>query len=287
MSKSGIRSSASPASSTHATAVTPIQFIGISLSGGKADRAVICVLEYFKDQKRLFLTKVFDRLKTEESISADLKIHEILSQYRKKESKFGVDVPLRVPVCLRCELKCPGYELCDVEEVKWLKSFYKNINKGKKPKKMPTPYTQRPLDAHLSHGLDMAFEVSHALGANAAPLLARAHFISRRLEVNFFEVNTRVSVWRIGNRLKLNKSNLKKHRNSVGGEQTRQQFLAGLISAKSLFVYHQDQKILIDSYHAFDAFIVALTMFYDFQNLSEEKPADFPADADWGVIPKL
>ncbi len=279
MSKSGIRSPSSSSSSSH-------QFIGISLSGGKADRAVVCVLEYFHSQKRLFLTKVLDRLKTEEAISADLKIHEVLMQYKKPNAFFGFDVPLKLPVCMRCELKCPGYELCEVSEVKWLNTFHKAMNKGKKPKKMPTPYTQRAFDSYLSHGLEISFEVSHALGANAAPLLARAHFISRRLNVEFSEVNTRVAVWRIGNRLKLNKSNLKNHRNSVGGEQSRQLFLSGLIKSECLFLYQQDQKILSESYHAFDAFIVALTLFEKHLNQVELRPDAFPKDADWGLIPK-
>ena len=41
------------------------RFIGISLSGGKADKACVAVVEYFPKFKKLFLSNMFERIKSE------------------------------------------------------------------------------------------------------------------------------------------------------------------------------------------------------------------------------
>lgn len=262
-----------------------IRFIGISLSGGKSDKACVATLEYFPDQKKMFLVRVIEKIKAEESISADLKIHELLHQYGSNIESIAFDVPLTLPKCLTCNLKCPGYETCDVEEIEFIRSLYQSQHDKKKPKKMYTPYTQRALESYLAH-LEPNFDFQHALGANLAPMTARAHFISRRLKIPQIEVQTKLSVWRIGNQLKINKSNLKIYRNSVGGETSRGLLLDGFESKLNVFFYEQDKKMLKDNFHAFEAFICSYVGFLRYRNETQPRPKDFPSKEIWAEIPK-
>lgn len=263
------------------------RFIGLSLSGGKSDKASLVMLEYYEDQKRLFLSRLFDRIKTEESVSADLKIHELIEQHKDQVESVCVDVPLSLPKCIECQLKCPGYESCDVTEMKWLRNFYSEVNKKKKPKKLFTPYTQRCSESYLIHALEEKFEVGHALGSNLGPLAARARFIKRRLPtLTFHEVSPQVCIYRLGLKFKIAKSRLKGTRNQVAGEETRALFLQAMIEKSGIFVYQQDLKHLIEDNHSFEAFICAYMGYLHFIDQTEEKPKGFPPDELWPLIPE-
>lgn len=243
------------------------------------------MIDFYPGSKRLFLSGIHDRIKSEEFISADLKLHELISQFSDNCKWLGFDVPLSIPVCLLCKLKCPGFEACSVDEIKWMRGIYQNIKK-KKPKKMFTPYTQRAIDLFLQELEEDNLEIQQALGANLAPLTARAHFIQRRLDVPGFEVAAKVSVLRIGQRLQVSKSHLLSYRSTTSGEEARRVFLQALCDKTGLFIYQQDLKTLIDSYHAFDALICAFVGYLHFQEKTEAAPLSFPKAAGWSWFPK-
>lgn len=261
------------------------RFLGLSLSGGKSDRSSFAVVDFYPDSKRMFLSGIFDRIKSEEFISADLKLHELILQYSDSCKWLGFDVPLDMPKCMRCDLICPGFETCTVEEIKWMRNLYQTIHK-KKPKKMFTPYTQRCVDLYLQELEDDNLEIQQALGANLAPLTARAHFIQRRLELPCFEVATKVSVFRLGQKLHVGKSHLLNYRSTTSGEEARKIFLQALVDKSGIFIYQQDLKVLIESYHAFDALICALMGHWAQAGKAEPAPADFPKHAGWAIFPK-
>lgn len=261
------------------------RFLGLSLSGGKSDRSCLAVIDFYPDSKRLFLSGIFDRVKSEEYISADLKLHELISQFADNCDWLGFDVPLTIPKCLRCELPCPGFETCSVEEIKWMRGLYQNIKK-KKPKKMFTPYTQRAVDLYLQELEDDNLEIQQALGANLAPMTARAHFIQRRLDIPSFEIAPKVSVLRLGQKLHIGKTHLLNYRSTTSGEEARRIFLQALSDKTGLFIYQQDLKTLIESYHAFDALICAFVGFLHYQEKTQEAPSDFPKASGWAWFPK-
>lgn len=246
----------------------------------------MAVVDYFVDQKRIFLTRLIDRIKSEENISADAKIHEMITQYSEKCASVSFDVPLTVPVCMRCELKCPGYETCGEAEIKWMRTTHQQIVK-KKPKKMFTPYTQRCVDMHMQELEDENLEVHHAFGSNLGPLTARAVFIRRRLSLPCIEVNPRIAVWRIGQSLKVTRTHLKHFRSSVGGEDARRALLTAFSDRAGLFFYQQDQRLMIESHHAFDAFLSAYVGFLKYQGQTEARPAQFPRHETWVEIPSV
>lgn len=260
------------------------RFIGISLSGGKSDRSCIAVLDSFVHPRRIFLTRIFDRIRAEETTSADLKIHELISQFSESCQSVSFDVPLTFPKCLRCDLPCPGYEICGEPEIKWMRSEYQKLEK-KKPKKMFTPYTQRCVDLHLQELEDENLEVHHALGANLGPLTARARFITRRLKLPCLEVNVRLAVWRLGSAFKVNRSHLRSFRSAVSGEDARLAILQAFSERAGVFFYEQDLRLMVESHHAFDAFLSAYVGLLKRENLTEVRPAHFPRQEPWVEIP--
>jgi hypothetical protein len=269
-------------------AVTGLQhrFIGVSLSGGKTDKTAIAVVEFFPDHKKVFLARLFDKIKSEPPhYSSDQKVHEILSPYQGEAEVVAFDVPLSLPKCIDCKLTCPGYELCNETEIKWLRAAYQKINLNKKPKRIFTPYTQRCSETYWSLEFPQVFELQHALGANLAPLTARALFIKKRLQMNCIEVIPRLTVWQLGLKYKVNKSQLKFHRHSVGGEESRKAFLQALTEKTGVFIYQQDLKVLIEHAQAFDSFICAYTGFLHFTDSTIPRPTDFPKNENWIAVP--
>jgi hypothetical protein len=261
-----------------------IRFLGVSLSGGKSDKACLAVVEYYPEGKKIFLSKMLEKIKTEEFISADLKIHEIIQQYGSDIEKIAFDVPLSLPKCLTCVLKCPGYEVCEEEEIKYIRNLYHQETDKKKPKKMYTPYTQRCVEAYLSVSYP-DLEVQHAMGANMAPMTARAHFIQKRIKQALLEVFPKLAVLRLGQELKVNKSHAKVYRNSVGGNEARHILLSALADKAGIFFYQQDLKSMTENYHAFEAFICAYTAYLEFNGESETRPKDFPEKEQWITVP--
>lgn len=265
-----------------------LKFVGLSLSGGKADKACLAVLDYYGEQDRLFVSAVIEKIKTEEFISADLKIHEILLQHSKSTQLIAVDAPLSLPTCLTCKLQCPGFETCQVSQIRWMRDLQNQRNQSKhRPRKMMTPYTQRCAELWLTQDEDENLEIQDALGANLAPLTARAHFIRRRLGLKMIEVHPKTSVWRLGQIWKVNKSQLRVYRNSVGGEEARKVILQILIEKTKLFVYQQDLRLFQENPHAFDALISAYTALLTHLERTEKPPRGWPSGEAWIEYPKL
>jgi hypothetical protein len=265
------------------------RFVGISLSGGKADKACLAVLEYFPKHKKVFLSRLVEKIKSDEVHSADYKINEVIRQYDRIVN-IAFDVPFRFPQCLVSTPPCPGIESCSEPHVRWMWDYTKKQNDKKKPRKLFTPYTQRCVEMYVSTELEEPFHMQHAMGANVAPLLARAMYLQRSLQIKSqipcLEVFPKLSVWRVGRALNVMKSHLRFHKHSIGGDESRREIIQALSSHNVVFVYDQDVKLMIENNHAFEAFICALTGFLKMKGQNEERPAGFPAKEDWIEFPR-
>jgi len=262
------------------------RFIGISLGGGKTDKTCLSVIEYYPLQHKIFLSRLFDKVKTEGEISADLQIHRLISQCPPPIESVAFDVPLRMPKCVTCRLKCPGYEVCDEPEILWMWKHFHQQKQLKSPPRLFTPYTERCVEQYLQTQLEETFHLPHSLGANLAPLTARARFLTRRLPVSSIEVFPKLSLWRIGNALHLPKSHLRFHRHWEGGQTSRQIVLSKMMDKNLAFIYDQDVKTLVESPQAFDSFLCALTGLLSFLGHCEARPRGFPRRESWIEIPK-
>jgi hypothetical protein len=262
-----------------------LRFVGVSLGGGKSDKACVAVFEYYPENKKLFLSRLFEKIKSDEKISGDLKIHEIIEQNAPGLQYVAFDTPWRLPNCLSCKKKCPGFENCDEDHVRWMWNHQDEKQKKKRPKKLFTPYTQRCIEFHLQTEMDEIFHLHHAMGSNSAPILARASFIQRRLTADCVEVFPKLTLWRIGNVLNVMKSHLRSHKAAFGGDESRAQFLQSLNDHNIAFVYNQDMKQMVDNSHAFDAFLCGFTAYLKHRGLTEKRPKQFPSNEDWIEFP--
>lgn len=260
------------------------RYLGLSLAGGKTDKTALCSLEYYPKQKKIFLSRLFNRIKSEGQVSADLKVCSLVAECAKPKV-LAIDVPLQLPKCLRCEVKCPGYETCTEPEIQWMWKHHDGREKEKRPNKLFTPYTERCADLYLATQLEEKLQVQHAMGANMAPLTARALFLQRRMKVPMIEGNPKVSLWRLGQKLNIAKSHLRFHKHWETGFETREHILQKMIERKWLFIYEQDRKELIENSNAFDSLLMALTGLLFQHGQCEPRPSGFPARENWVAFP--
>ncbi len=263
------------------------RFAGVSLAGGKSDKTAVAVLEYYPSEKKLFLRDLHDSIKASKEKSSDFYLHNILEKVEKNLELIAFDAPLKLPKCMRCKLKCPGYELCKEPEIKWMWKIHKKRSSKKRPNKIFTPYTERCAEAYISNELEEQFFPPAALGANGAPLAARAMFLSRRLKSKTMEFYPKLSLWRIGCDLRIQKSYLRFHRHAIDSDECREFVVRQLVENEVVFVYQQDMKLMIDRPHAFDAFLGALTAYLKFMGRTEKKPTGFPKSEAWVEFPKV
>ncbi|MCM2280716.1 MAG: DUF429 domain-containing protein [Bdellovibrionaceae bacterium] len=262
------------------------RFAGVSLSGGKTDRTAVAVIEYYPQQKRIFLRSLREKVRAEGDVSADQHLHMILTESEPGLEAVAFDVPLQLPKCMRCQLKCPGVERCKVPEIKWMWEYHRNRAKQKRPHKLFTPYTERCAEMYISSQLEEPFHPSHAMGSNAAPLTARAIFLARRFRFPMMEVYPKLAIWRIGRALKIGKSHLRFHAHSVDGDESRLVILKALVEHDIAFIYQQDMRTMVENNDAFEAFICALVAFLKFRGQTEKPPAGYPRNEAWIEFPK-
>ncbi|MBK9294452.1 MAG: DUF429 domain-containing protein [Oligoflexia bacterium] len=262
----------------------PERFLGLKLGGGKNDRTSLIVLDYYKNQNKLFLTQIYEHIQAGEDVSSDKVLIDLIQANLTQNTKYlCVDFPLKVPKCVTCKLKCPGYEACREKEIVWMWKHY-NKNKKQKPRiKIFTPYTQRVSEYLLNTEYGQSLE---AYGANTAPLTARGQFLLKRLKkISLLEVNPALSVLRVGENFKVAKNNMLYYKHQVGGDEARQVLLDQLIKRDIVFVYQQDYQRLIHNCDAFEAFFNAYTGFLKSQNLCEPQPKDVPLAQGWIEFP--
>jgi hypothetical protein len=168
-----------------ARGLTVHRFAGVALGGGKTDRTSVAVLEYYPEKSRVFLRVLRDRVKGESGVSSDQALVDLLTLEEPVLESIALDAPLQLPKCIRCTLVCPGFEVCRLPEIRWLWNEHESRESRKRPNKTFTPYTERCAEVfianHLSLVLEEPFHPPHALGSNAAPLAARAHYLLRRI----------------------------------------------------------------------------------------------------------
>ena len=262
------------------------RFIGISLGGGKSDKACVAVIEYFPKHKKVFLSRLVERIKSDEVHSADFKIQEVIDQYKGSIEYVAFDVPFHFPVSLRPDNASTSIETSNEPHIQWMWEYTRKLHKKKKPRKLFTPYTQRCVELYVSSELEEPFSLQHAMGANTAPLLARAMYLKRGIKEKCIEIFPKLSVWRVGRALNVMKSHLRFHKHSIGGDESRREILTALGINNVAFVYDQDVKLMIENSHAFESFICALTAFLKFKKMTEPRPEGFPEKEDWIEFPK-
>jgi len=267
-----------------------LKFAGLSTSSAKVEKTALCILEFYPKQNRIFLSRLYDKFKSESQESPDSKIIELLSMYSKSLKSVVFDSPIQLPKCLRCQLKCPGFEVCDEIEIKYSRQLLLTLNQNKKPQKIFSPYTYRAADYFMQDFCkekNIKAEIHPTLGSNQASLVARNLFLQKRLKCEVFETQIRIATYILAENLKMNKSQHILMRDVFKGEESRRIFLNLLIEKKNIFVYKQDLKFLIENIHCFDSFVASFTAFLKYTKSTLAKPKNFPKGDLFPILPSF
>jgi hypothetical protein len=257
----------------------------VSLSGGKNDKTCVTSLEYYPQHNKIFVKDIKDKIPSEEEVSQDKYLLDILNKKDKNLKYIAIDSPLALPNCLTHV--CAGVEKCKAPTTKWHWAHYLKLKKKKKNLKLFTPYTERCVERHINYDLEEFFEIPEALGANKAPLTVRSIYLKNKIKRNLLEVFPRLSVWRIGTVFKLSKEDLKNYRHAMHGMDCRAVFLQTLIEKDLLFIYDQDLQKLIENPNAFDSMVCALTAYMKHKGQCEKPPKGFPLQEGWIEYPLI
>jgi hypothetical protein len=258
----------------------------VSLLGGKSDRTCLAVLEYFPDHGKIFLHQLFEKIQGSASRSADGELVRMIREFEPNIEMLAFDAPLQLPVCTSCRLACPGGESCRVPAVTYMRELNKKTMRENKNAKFITPYTQRPVELYIQKRLERPYYIQDALGANVAPLAARARHILKCLGLPSVEVFPDLSFVRLAEQLGLPAKFLRAEARSFEPEEARRLFLSALMERRLCFIYQQDIQRLIDNADAFDAFLTSFTAFLSRIGECEERPRGFPKKEIWIQFPK-
>lgn len=89
---------------------------GLSLKGGRNGPLYLCLMEYFPDQNRTFVSS-FKELKETRENNKEEALIELIEKLGIK--KLVIDCPITRPFCFDCQLDCPGEVNCPVKEVQF------------------------------------------------------------------------------------------------------------------------------------------------------------------------
>jgi hypothetical protein len=92
---------------------------GMSLGGGKKENFFFCLLEFYQNEDRWFLTSL-NQVKEESKLTQDEAIMTWVESSGLKQ--LIVDFPLTKPPCETCDLVCPGVKNCHHPVVKTIQS---------------------------------------------------------------------------------------------------------------------------------------------------------------------
>lgn len=275
------------------TRTNEIRSIGLELGGGKSARTALVALDYYPKEKKIFVVETDQQIQGNREFSGD---EVLLASLRALSAKIlAVNAPLTLPPCFSCTLPvCPGYRKCEVPEVAWMREEGERL--GLTAQKMPTPYTQRPIDVAmrglLQQGLPVDIAFDETLGAGPAPLVARMRYLARHLQgMEFLEVSPKLVLLRLVEWFPISARNIKRYRDINEGLEHRLQILRTICAntdatIPSLFIYEEDLDSLARELCVFDALISALMACWKQAGLCEQNlPGFAPA---WGscLLPK-
>lgn len=258
------------------------KYIGICLSGSKNDKTFLARFDEYKKENKLVLSSLKSAPSASVKISGDKLLIDEISKIQRVAG-VGVDAPLQLPKCMRCKLKCPGYEKCKLPVIK---AMWKIHSQERKKRKYPfSPYTERLAEMYIN-SIEKDVFLTGALGANLAPLTARAIFLEKHFKSKLKEVYPRLVYLRLAKMFHMTKKQINTNRLSEEGVEARWEFLKRFTESMDIFMYYQDVQAMVDNPFAFDAFLVALGIYMDKKSLAEPRPKILPKGESWPIFPK-
>lgn len=286
--------------STRSKKIEPRRYIGLELLGAKNQKTALAVLEYYPQERKIFLTDIYDRVIHAENQSSDEALLELIAEVNVGVACIGVNVALDLPPCMTCSrIECPMPSKCNVPEVKWMREITEKAERAHSESSVEirakefTPYTQRPVELwaryHIMPKLSptQRFDIDETLGGNRAPLTARLHFLQRHLgKTPLVEVWPKLSVALLSQRKEFDPHWIQNYRNLEYGAHARQEIIEAFSEAFGVFIYDRDVKKLSQSLTAFDAFFCAYTAMLSDLDVCATSPRGFPTESGWIAYPR-
>ena len=260
----------------------PLQFKrvgGLALASSKGGKVSLAILDYFVKEQRIVLTHVEPHFVNSQA-SIDSETPNVkMTKWIEKDPKIQslhINAPLKQPVCNTCKLKCPGDDVCSVPEIKWMREFYEDHTKSKKPKKHLAGYLERSCDLYLRQYFDCRFEIDPAFGSKKGPLWARANYLKKQFsELPLYEFEPQLSLEGMSKSLSLKKSDVACYKRSSTGQDMRIKILPKIVKKMNLFMYEEDRLLLEKNSLCFDALLGALTGLARIKKELIQKPSVF------------
>jgi hypothetical protein len=114
----------------------PKSIAGMSLGGGRKENFFFCLLEFFEEKDRWFLTTL-KQVRDEDKLDSDGAITHWVDNYQLKQ--IIVDFPLTKPTCESCDLNCPGTDRCHHPVVTGVRSEIKKLMEEDKRLQIENP----------------------------------------------------------------------------------------------------------------------------------------------------
>lgn len=261
-----------------------LRYVGLELGSGR--RTTVVALDYFPEQKKVFLAELRGNFQNTEEQSSD---DQLIAHLNGLEADvLGVDAPLTLPPCLQCKADlCPGVSHCEMPAVKWMREEAKRWGKAR----YPTPYTQRPVDFLLrgkwQDDAVVPFPTDESFGSSRAPLAARMQYLQRHLECEeILEVNPRLALSSLADQYDFSPRELRRSRDVEDGLENRFTLLDKMSAAPKfaelphLFLYNSEISQLSQELSAFDALLCAWMAAYKGLGLLEAP--EIPEE--WGNV---
>lgn len=275
------------------------RYLGLELGGAKNQRTALAVVQYFPKERKTFLLDVHQHLGADEDRSSDealvATIREALAGVPASQTCLAANVPLTLPPCFTCTAtSCHRSRSCKSTDAQAGRDWLKKLAKPSSKLRGFTPYTQRPVEVWLRHGVlpkfekRLAFEIDEAMGGTRAPLTARMMVLKRWLpKVPMIEAFPKLTLAALANELSWPARWMESYREMDGGAEAREFLLEALTEHFGVFVYDRDLVKITRNLGSFDAFLCAFTAWLSDQGHCEKPPRGFPEKSGWVEYPKV
>ena len=269
------------------------RFIGLLLCGSKNPYTSMAVVDFYEGESRLFLVESLEGVKhknihTRDKDSDEELIEKIKNLDDGSDLTIITSAPLTYPACFNCKNEnCDGISVCNNIEVKYILKTYDQLKKQKKNLRKFTPYTQRAVEVWLRTEFADIEAPHEALGGSMSAITARIQYIKKRLnKYTFLESYSKASLWSFLKILDLPEFYLKDYKDIIDGKRYRERFLEKLEKENHIFIYNADYEKLVKNYILFDAFILALTGYWDKIGKSRKLPPEISQEKSF-IVPKI
>jgi hypothetical protein len=258
---------------------------GLELTGPRVPRSTIAVLDYYPKSKRLILSDLAAPSDTENDDLDRAILDYFKTQCEDKKilsrSRLATNAPLSFPPLMTKKL---GSRMGYKEEVAWMEETWQKLRP--RPRKF-LDYVHRPVEIYLRHLCPERFAFADAIGSNQALLSARVLKLKEEIPMKMLECSSRAAFQRICRTLRSRAFIIKGYSSLTDGLEARKDFMQLLQKRlPELFIFDESMEQLILHLHAFNAFIMALTLHLDMRGYCERPPANFPKKSQWLLLPR-